>query len=45
MCPAALLFVVLLGYLQNEGTLMGKAFGVSFGYWFGFSGWFRSIAG
>jgi len=22
---------------NNEGTLMGKAFGVSFGYWFGFS--------
>ena len=31
-------------FLQEEGTLMGTAFGVCFGYWFGVSGlmWFLS---
>ena len=28
----------MLFELQQEGTLMGSAFGVCFGYWFGASG-------
>ena len=35
---------IVLFVLQEEGTLMGTAFGVCFGYWFGASGlmWFLS---
>ncbi len=37
-------FKIPCAYLQEEGTLMGTAFGVCFGYWFGASSlmWFLS---
>ena len=38
------LTMTLLFYLQQEGTLMGTAVGVCFGYWIGGSAFFYSVS-